>query len=164
MATKKPSLLEREEIKPSTELVSVQLYDCELRLGADQMHTIQKNGVTKAEIRVMRDIHGDSSVVKITEAGHKDVNEVEELYSLAARYSTVLNHNAGVRRIERLFGVTLDGFQEWSDRQFDLQEERRRHTQSQAQAQAIRFGNARAAAEARVRAELATETEGGEAA
>ena len=160
MAAKKATLLDKEDIRPSAELATVQLFNCELRLGADQMHTVPKFGVTKAEIRIMRDIHGDTSVVKVEEAGQKEVNEMEELYALASQYSTVLDRRAGIRRVERLFGITLDGFQEWSDRQFDLQEERRRDSQAQAQAKAVRFNQARAAAEARVHAELATETEG----
>lgn len=163
MAAKKATLLDKEEIRPSTELVTVQLFNCELRLGGDQMHTVPKFGVTKAEIRVMRDIHGEASVVKVEEAGQKEVNEMEELYALAAKYSTVLDRSGGIRRVERLFGVTLDGFNEWSDRQFDLQEERRRESQAQAQAKTVRFRQARDLADARVREQLASETADNEA-
>jgi hypothetical protein len=158
MATKKANLLDKEEVRPSTELATVKIFNCELRLGGEQLHTVPQFGVTKGEIRMMRDIHGEASVVNIFEVGEKDVNEMEELYGLAAKYSTVLDRSSGVRRVERLFGVTLDGFTEWNDRQFDLQEERRRQSQAIAQAKTVRFNQARAAAEARIHAEIASET------
>lgn len=159
MATKKPALLDREEIKPDAGMTKVKLYDCEVRLHGDIMHTLWKFGITNGEIRVLRDIHGNNSVVNITESGEKEVNEMEELYALAVKYSKDIDPRPGIARVERLFGVRLQGFDAWNELRYEQQEERRREAQQKAQAKAARYMQARLAAEARVQAEMAAEAE-----
>jgi hypothetical protein len=155
--TKKAALLNDHTPVVDAGFTTVQLYDCEIRLGGDIMHTQERCGITNGEIRVIRAIHGESGVVNVREVGTKDVNEIEELYGLAVKYSKDIDPRPGVKLVEGVFGVKLDGFTEWNEAREVGQENARQEMQLKSQAESARFSRARDAAEAKVRSDLAAE-------
>lgn len=157
MGTPKKTLLNSEAPVADSGLTTVQLFDCEVRLNGDILHTQMRYGITNGEIRLLRAIHGDSGVVKPIPAGEKEVNEQEELYRLAVKYSRDVDPRPGVKLVERVFGVLLDGFEAWNAEREMGQEELRRSRRAKEAEEAARFSRARDAAEAKVRADLAAE-------
>jgi hypothetical protein len=154
---KKATLLNDDKPPVESGLATVKLYDCEVRLGGDILHTQERTGITNGEIRVIRAIHGETGAVRVREVGEKEVNEKEELFKLAVKYSKDVDPRPGVRLVERVFGVTLDGFDEWNALRDMSQDAVRRQHRQQAQEEAARFTRARDAAEAKVSADLAAE-------
>lgn len=158
MATsKKTAVLDAEKPEIDPGLTTVKLFDCEVRLSGDILHSQVRYGITNGEIRVIRAIHGEAGVVKITPAGEAEVNEKEELYRLAVKYSKDIDPRTGVKLVERVFGVPLDGFEEWNNEREMGQEAVRRARRAKEQEESARFARAREAAEARVRSDLAAE-------
>jgi hypothetical protein len=158
MATgKKATILNDDKAPVEPGLTTVQLYDCEIRLGGDIMHTQERKGITNGEIRLIRAIHGESGVVKVVEAGTKDVSEKDELFALAVKYSKDIDPRPGVKLVEKVFGVELVGFDEWNAERGLSQDAVRREHRAKSQEEATRLSRARDAAEAKVRSEIADE-------
>lgn len=135
----------------------VKVFNCEVRLNGDLLHTIQKNGITDREIRVIRAIHGNGGVAKVEPAGTARINEQEELYELAIKYSKNINPAHGVNRIEKIFGVQLNGFTEWNMAREDEQERIRDELHQKQNAEAARLSAARERAEAAERLRMTEE-------
>jgi hypothetical protein len=47
------------------------LYNCKVRLHANPLDEVRKKNVTAGEIRILRQIHGEDSVIEITKTGAK---------------------------------------------------------------------------------------------
>lgn len=134
------------------------LYDCEVRLGGDVTHTIPRKGITDREIRVLRALHGNDGVANVVEAGEGMVDQKEELFDLAVKYSKTMNPMHGRGLIERVFNTSLDGFDRFLADREELRELERQEDQQRRQKEAAMFDAARVAAEARVRADIAART------
>jgi len=60
--------------------------DVDVCLGGDRNHVVRKNGVSVAEIEILRAIHGPDAVQNITPRHQKHVNTAEELDRLRRMY------------------------------------------------------------------------------
>jgi hypothetical protein len=89
----------------------MKLFNCQVRLAGNMLHSVPRYGISEREIRMLRSMHGDDAVVEVKEVGESDRSERDILNELAARY--------GRTRVEGLFGVSLDNFQEWLDSQLN---------------------------------------------
>lgn len=91
----------------------MQKYNSTLRLGGALTNTVSKNGVTAAEILVLRGLHGEEAVVDISETEMDKRDHAQERGRLVALY--------GHKVVTALFGapyannsrlpVKLDDFQ-----------------------------------------------------
>lgn len=91
----------------------MKLYDCKVRIMASVQDEVIKNGISQAEIVVLKTIHGDDAVSGVTSAGVAKVkvdptdpesaerprNEVEEREHLEMTY--------GEGIIAKIFGVPV---------------------------------------------------------
>jgi hypothetical protein len=74
------------------------LYNCKVRLHANPLDEVRKKNVTAGEIRVLRQVHGDDSVLEITKTGHK-------AHGLSPETKDDLRTEAEERdRLERFYG------------------------------------------------------------
>lgn len=137
----------------------VPVFDCEVRHGGDIGHSQPKLGVTEREIRVLRAIHGEDGVVQVKEAGEKEVDQREEVFELAVRYSknNQQRYKHGRRLVQQVLGVPTDGMDKWLQEREQLAELERQERRERQQRESAMFNAARAAAEADVRARLAHE-------
>ena len=136
---------------------TVKIFDIEVRHGGDINHSLIKNGVTEREIRVLRAIHGDDGVVNVKETGEKAIDQREEAFELALRYSKTSNPKHGRKLVESVLSVQLEGFDKWLADREALAEMEREERFQKSQAESARLSRAREAAEAQVRADLARE-------
>lgn len=135
----------------------VMTFNCEVRHGGDLMHSTPKYGVTQREMRILRAIHGEDAVVNIKEAGEQDINQRDEAFELAVRYSKTSNPRHGKTLVERVLNISLDGFDKWFEERRELQEMELKERLEKSQREAVRFNAAREAAEAQVRSDMARE-------
>jgi hypothetical protein len=133
----------------------VQMFNCEVRHGGDVMHSLAKEGISQREIRVLKAIHGSDAVVQVKEVGEREINEQEEAYELALRYSKTMNPRHGVALVERVLNADMSGFDAWMRDREAFAELERKEKRDKAQKESAKFAVARAAADARVRAEIA---------
>lgn len=82
----------------------MKLYDCKVRLQGEVKDEVRKYGVTAAEIKVLRRIHGDDAVLEIADNGAADRNEHEERERLEAVY--------GDKIISKIFGISVQKIEE----------------------------------------------------
>lgn len=66
----------------------MKLYDCKVRLHANPQDEVRRRKVTAAEIRVLRQMHGDDAVVEIKETGEATARSVEQERDRLARLYT----------------------------------------------------------------------------
>lgn len=89
----------------------MQIYDCTIRLGGSLHNEVTKQGVTAAEVILLRAIHGDDTVRHIKARGSIDVTDAEERARLATFYSNgtpaMLNPDdmPGAQLVKEVFGV-----------------------------------------------------------
>lgn len=133
----------------------VKVYNCEVRHGGNIEHSQFRERISDREIRVLRAIHGQDGVVNVADAGEKDINQREEAFELALRYSKTSNPRHGRALVERVLNISLEGFDKWLIEREELAAMERKEKRDRAQAEAAEYGRAREAAEARVRAEIA---------
>jgi hypothetical protein len=133
----------------------VQMFNCEVRHGGDVMHSLAKECVSLREIRLLKSIHGSDAVVNVKDIGEREIDEQEEAYELALRYSKTMNPRHGVALVERVLNVDMSGFDAWMRDREAFAELERKEKRDKAQQESARFSAARAAADARVRAEIA---------
>jgi len=92
----------------------VKFYNCQVRLGGSLLHTVPKERISGEEVRILRSLHGDDSIVELREVGKAgNWTRQEELNSLADRYSSEPDKRDGRRLVEKVFGVALDDFDTW---------------------------------------------------
>lgn len=65
----------------------MQLCKCDVMLGGDRNNVVAKEGVSIAEIVVLRAIHGGDAVVNIRPAGIRSLDHHEELARLKRTYN-----------------------------------------------------------------------------
>lgn len=87
----------------------MQLYDCTVRLGGSMLNEVRKDGVTAAEIQVLRMIHsgGDSGVevVKdITPTKHVDRDDLTERARLEGLYGRAVASHENIRTLQAILG------------------------------------------------------------
>lgn len=86
--------------------MKLKIYDCLVNRGGDvALCEIAKNGISEHELRVLREVHGGEAITKVAHVGEREFNQDDELNRLAAIY--------GQRRIEKLFGIQIENFEEW---------------------------------------------------
>ena len=59
---------------------------CEVRLSGDLLNTVEKYGVSPAEVLILRHIHGDDAVIKMRPNGNDRGRSFDEKADLADRY------------------------------------------------------------------------------
>lgn len=60
---------------------------CEVRLGGDLLNTVEKYGVSPAEVVLLNHIHGEGSVVNVRPNGNDRGRAVDEKADLQERYA-----------------------------------------------------------------------------
>lgn len=93
------------------ERVSITLYDCQVRPGGNLLHSFAKQNVSDRELKVLRTIHGNDCVVGLQKTGTTEVDLTEHLMELAVRF--------GVPRVEKIFSVSLENFDDWLEMKQD---------------------------------------------
>ena len=130
--------------------VKVEVYDCELKHGntTSTNHTIPKAGITAKEMILLKHMHGPDSLLNVKEAGHKQVDEKEELLNFARRYANTSDPLSGKRMVEKVFSVSLHNYETWIEDQLQVEEMVReeRHEKSQAEMRRITVAAQAAAA------------------
>jgi hypothetical protein len=66
----------------------MKLYSCKLRLAGNVNNEILKDGVSAAEIEVLRAIHGSDAIVDIKQTGENTRNSTQERARLKAIYAS----------------------------------------------------------------------------
>jgi hypothetical protein len=124
----------------------MKLFNCNVRLGGNLLHSIPKLGITEKEMYLLRAIHGDDSIENIKQVGESDMEERPHLMSLARVYGKPI--------VEKTFTVILDGFEEWLQSVLDSETEEREEREAERRAEAEK--NSRKAAEKAANPEAAT--------
>lgn len=75
------------------------LHSCKVRLQGEVKDEVQKIQVTSAEIRVLKEIHGDDAVVEIRITGESDRSDAEERARLGQLY--------GEQTVTAMFGAPV---------------------------------------------------------
>lgn len=84
----------------------MKIYDCLINRGRDvALCEVPKAGISEHELRVLRDVHGGEAITKVDQVGEREFHEDDEIKRLAAIY--------GLPRIEKLFGVQIENFEDW---------------------------------------------------
>lgn len=104
---------------------AVRVYNCSVRLGGSLLHSVPKIRISGEEVRLLKTIHGDDSIIELKELGAlSGWTRMEELNDLADRYSTETGKGDGIKLVEKTFGVTLAGFEDWVDQKQQAAEDR----------------------------------------
>ena len=92
----------------------VKVYNCQVRLGGNILHSVPKIRISGEEIRLLKSLHGDDAIHEVREIGTLDGwSRTQELNDLADRYSSDPDRIDGRKLIEKVFGITLDSFDDW---------------------------------------------------
>lgn len=83
----------------------MKLYNCIVRIGAQQTHEVPKYSVTAAEIMMLRATHGDDAVKDITAAGDAMMSQRRLRDQLEASYPPVKEGETVISRVGAVFGV-----------------------------------------------------------
>lgn len=98
----------------TAQATAVKVYNCIVRLGGNLLHTVPKVRISGEEIRLLKAIHGDDSIAEVKELGTLDGwTRDEELLDLADRYSTDVEKREGRKLVEKVFGISLNDFDDW---------------------------------------------------
>jgi hypothetical protein len=93
---------------------TVKYYNCQVRLGGWLLHTVPKSRISGEEVRILKHLHGDDSIVELREVGVATAETREEvLNALADTYSSDPEKHDGRKLVEKVFGVTLSDFDSW---------------------------------------------------
>ena len=93
---------------------TVEYYNCQVRLGGSLLHTVPKSRITGEEVRLLKHLHGDDSIVELKKVGAAtDETREEVLKALADSYSSEPDKHDGRKLVEKVFGITLDDFDSW---------------------------------------------------
>jgi len=84
----------------------MEIYDCKVLIGGSRMNEARKEGISAAEIVMLRHLHGDDSVLDITHVGTSDISDVEvrDMLSLTYGPGDVDTTRAGPAILREVFG------------------------------------------------------------
>jgi hypothetical protein len=104
-------------------------YNCAVRHNGNLLHEVPLTGITSKELVLLKAIHGADAIVRVVKTEQVvEREEQEELFRIAEKYGSRDDAEAMARsrqRVERLFSVTLNGFDDWlNNRIEDSQQER----------------------------------------
>lgn len=101
----------------------VEIFNCRLRLAGNINHDIPKPLVTMREMRLMRAMHGEDSVIEIKPAdpAHAEIDEREEYMHLSRQYTNTSDPMSGRKVVEKVFGVELSEYPQWLEDQVELE-------------------------------------------
>lgn len=119
-----------------------------VRLGGNVLNEIPREGMTDREIRILRHIHGNDGVVQVVEDGAVEIDPQVECYELAVKYSKSLNPMPGVRLVEKVLNVSMQGFDQWNAEREAKMEAEREESFQRRQAEIAEHARIRDAAEA----------------
>jgi hypothetical protein len=131
----------------------MKLFNCNVRLGGNLLHSVPKIGITEKELYLLRAIHGDDSIENPRPAGEAEIEERAHLFELARVYGRPL--------VEKTFQTVLTNFDEWLQGILDAEEEEREEratvrksteNKRKAEAAAAKAAEEAAAAEAAAKA------------
>jgi hypothetical protein len=117
----------------------MKLFNCNVRLGGNLLHSVPKIGITEKELYLLRAIHGDDSIDNPRPAGEADIDERDHLFELARAYGRPL--------VEKTFQTVLTNFDE-EDAREERAQERKANEASRKNAAAAAAAAADAAAQA----------------
>lgn len=83
----------------------MQLYNCKVRLHGSLYNEVNKEGVSAAEVTVLRVIHGHDAIADIVAAGKNDRDDDEEREHLQQVYGEGLRSIDTVKSLNGVFGV-----------------------------------------------------------
>lgn len=113
---------------------TVKYYNCQVRLGGSLLHTVPKTRITGEEVRLLKHLHGDDSIVELKEVGvATDESRDEVLNALADSYSSEPDKRDGRKLVEKVFGISLNDFDSWLMNR-EIAEEERQEQQRALQA------------------------------
>lgn len=82
----------------------MKLHSCKVRLNGNVNDEVRKIGVTTAEVRVLKEMHGDEAVLEVVMTGRTARSEAEERSRLEQHY--------GEKVVTKLFGVPVEKIEE----------------------------------------------------
>lgn len=104
---------------------TLKFYDCVLTIGGSEpvLQQVVKQNVSERELRVMRYLHGPESISKMeptkVDDHERSIDDTAHYFEMAEKFDN--DH----QMIEKVFGVTLDGFYEWfEEKQYQADAER----------------------------------------
>jgi hypothetical protein len=118
----------------------MKLFNCNVRLGGNLLHSVPKIGITEKELYLLRAIHGDDSIDNPRPAGEADIDERDHLFELARAYGRPL--------VEKTFQTVLTNFDQWLQEILDDEEDAREERAQERKANEASRKNAAAAAAA----------------
>jgi hypothetical protein len=95
----------------------MKLFNCNVRLGGNILHSVPKLNITEKELYLLRSIHGDDSIENPKVVGETDIDEHTHLFDLARVY--------GRERVEKVFHTVLTDFEAWLQNVMDTEEAER---------------------------------------
>jgi len=95
---------------------TIEVFDCNVRLGGNILHSVPRKGVTQREVNLLRTIHGSDAIIDLKAVDIVELTQpqLEELHMQLAR-------EYGRAKVERAFGIILDRFDEWLASKLDEQ-------------------------------------------
>lgn len=148
--------------------ITLKTYTAALRHAGNMLHEVpidgeDGRGVSERELRFLKSMHGAENIVRVQETGTVEVDEREHYFRIAEKYGS---HEDFTRqamtkaKVEKLFNVELDGFEEWLSSKIDRKPKVTFKDAPQVDEAALRAqveAEMRAKIEAEVRAKIAAE-------
>lgn len=109
----------------------MKLYDCTVAVSVDDsgqpFMTVERQGVTENELRLLQHIHSPENVRSIRIAGEIDRDQRLDLMLLARKYShsSEIMGSRGKALVERVFSTALVEYDQWLVEQVEAEEEER---------------------------------------
>jgi len=127
--------------------MKARFFNCFVKLGGDPVIALTpKYKVSEFEVKVLRAMHGDDAVQRLTEIEPADIDKASHLYALAAAYGGsdigTKDRPVGKMLIEKLFGVTLDNYESWIEESLEREAREREERQKERAARETNRGKA----------------------
>ena len=141
------------------------IYNASLTHGGNLLHKIPLVGLTAQELKLLRDIHDAGNIVDVKEVSSREIVLREELFRIVDKYASREDYEKVQRiraRAEKLFGVSLEGFDEWQQNLIDesmqsMAVQQAKHRAESERIDAENKAKADAALREQIRAELLEE-------
>lgn len=145
---------------------TLKTYTATLRHAGNMLHEVPITGdyvdgipvgISERELRFLKHLHGSENIVNVKQVGTVEVDEQEHYFHIAERYGShedFTKQDMVKQKVERLFGIELDGFHEWLTGKIESQAKVNRPLEGAAGPD---LASIRAEIEAKVRAEMAAQ-------
>lgn len=135
---------------------TIELFDILLRHQGNKDHEIPKAGVSATEIKLLRAMHGEESILDAAIKPHvvagkhitRDVDLKTELFELAKKYANTADPMSAKKKIESVFATTLVGYDKWVSELMEIEQMEQEDAMKRRNEEAARQRHQRAKAEA----------------